>query len=194
MRSGLAHRRNPALVKLGDVARARVGCCCATRCRCSCCSPRSGWRSPSRRCSARSSRRARAGQVPISTVQTLAKQHEIASALLLDHDSRVEAITTAATPPVPSSGAASSRRPQASDEGRRASPAVGDQRRPAPRRRHAGCAGSAERPARVQRLWAAYPASGAQTQQLSTNCRRAARSSASISRRARAPRRSSSSS
>ena len=34
-------------------------------------------------------------EVPLSTVQKLAKQHEIDSALLLDHDDRVELITTA---------------------------------------------------------------------------------------------------
>ncbi len=33
-------------------------------------------------------------EVPISTVQKLAKSHEIASATLLDHDSRVEVTTT----------------------------------------------------------------------------------------------------
>ena len=41
-------------------ARRRGGCCCATRWRCSCCSPRSGWRSRSRCCWGRSSRAARA--------------------------------------------------------------------------------------------------------------------------------------
>ena len=37
-------------------------------------------------------------QMPLSTVQKLARGHQIAFALLLDHDSRVEIKTTAATP------------------------------------------------------------------------------------------------
>jgi cell division protease FtsH len=63
-------------------------------------------------------------QIPLSTVQQLAKRHEIASAVLLDHDSRVELSTTEAAPAVSPGGAG------------------------------------------AQQLWAAYPASGAQTQQL----------------------------
>jgi cell division protease FtsH len=54
-------------------------------------------------------------QIPLSTVQKLAKSHEVASAVLLDHDSRVELTTTGFTP---------------------------------------------------QRLWSAYPSSGAETQEL----------------------------
>jgi cell division protease FtsH len=68
-------------------------------------------------------------QVPISVVQGLAKQKQIQNALVLDHDSRVELTTKPTAPPVVS-GAGTS--------------AVG---------------GS-------QQLWAAYPASGAITQQL----------------------------
>ncbi|HEY7933467.1 MAG TPA: ATP-dependent zinc metalloprotease FtsH [Solirubrobacteraceae bacterium] len=55
-------------------------------------------------------------EVPISTIQTLTKHREIASAVLLDHDNRVEIVTQTPLP--------------------------------------------------TQRLWAAYPASGAQTEQL----------------------------
>jgi cell division protease FtsH len=54
-------------------------------------------------------------QVPLSTVESLSKHKQISSAVMLDHDSRVELTTTAVTP---------------------------------------------------QHLWSAYPASGAQTQQL----------------------------
>jgi cell division protease FtsH len=75
-------------------------------------------------------------QVPISTVQSLAKSHEIASATLLDHDSRVEVTTTGAvassTKGNPSGGTSQVITPVGSPE----------------------------------HLWAAYPSSGAQTQQL----------------------------
>ncbi len=37
-------------------------------------------------------------QVPLSTVQQLARKHYIATALLLDHDARVEVKTTGRTP------------------------------------------------------------------------------------------------
>jgi cell division protease FtsH len=77
-------------------------------------------------------------QIPLSSVQQLAKRHELATAVLLDHDSRVELTTTAATPAVFSDAAASA-------AGSAATPASG---------------------AGAQELWAAYPASGAQTQQL----------------------------
>jgi cell division protease FtsH len=77
-------------------------------------------------------------QIPLSSVQQLAKRHELATAVLLDHDSRVELITTATTPAVSASGAAGA-------TGSGATPASGTG---------------------AQQLWAAYPASGAQTQQL----------------------------
>ena len=81
-------------------------------------------------------------EVPLTTVQKLAKRHDIATAVLLDHDSRVER----------------------DDHG--GAPLVAAERRPG----RAGGQGSARRPAPggggLQQLWAAYPASGAQTQQL----------------------------
>ena len=97
VRSGLAHRRNPALVELGRGRSAGA----ADRL------PRPAVAVPAARLDragdrlrgaarGRSSRAARARQVPLSTVQKLAKQHQIASATLLDHDSRVEVTTTAA--------------------------------------------------------------------------------------------------
>jgi cell division protease FtsH len=81
-------------------------------------------------------------EVPISTVQTLAKHREITSAIVLDHDSRVELTTTANAPSVTGSQAQTGR----------GGKTVG--------------AAPAESPGGVQKLWAAYPASGAQTQQL----------------------------
>jgi cell division protease FtsH len=84
-------------------------------------------------------------QVPISTVQRLVKKHEIASATLLDHDSRVEVTTTSSAPPVPASGSIAT--PPAKATGSEAGVVA---------------AGSGA----TQQLWAAYPSSGAQTQQL----------------------------
>jgi cell division protease FtsH len=89
-------------------------------------------------------------QVPISTVQTLAKRHELATAVLLDHDNRVELTTTATAPSISAAGAIGS---SAGAAGSKAG-AVGNS--------SGGVAPSGV----VQRLWAAYPSSGAQTQQL----------------------------
>jgi cell division protease FtsH len=81
-------------------------------------------------------------RVPLSTVQTLAKQRSIASATLLDHDSRVE-LTTGPTAVI--------------DTGPPSSTATGN-----------GSFITTGPPVTtgVHQLWAAYPASGAQTQQL----------------------------
>jgi cell division protease FtsH len=78
-------------------------------------------------------------QIPLSSVQKLAKRHEISSATLLDHDSRVELTTT---------GSGTTTTPKASSSGGtiEASAQVGPQ----------------------QQLWAAYPSSGAETQQLAS--------------------------
>ncbi len=156
VRSGLAHRRNPVLVALGDAARgairmllrdplstflllASIGLAVAFATLLGGIKPASSGRA-----------------VPISTIQTLAKRHEISSALLLDHDSRVEAITTAATPLVPSSGVLP------------AAPApTGKSSRKSGTTASAALSTLAEvEPGSVQRLWAAYPASGAQTEEL----------------------------
>ncbi len=74
---------------------------------------------------------------PLSTIQKLAKHHEISTATLLDHDSRVV---------VQSTGSATTVTPKGSATG--------------------GTAESATAVGAPQRLWAAYPASGAQTEQL----------------------------
>ncbi len=84
-------------------------------------------------------------QVPISTVQRLAKHHYIVSATLLDHDSRVELTTTATAPAVSAGGVIAAK----TGEG-----AISEVT--------TGVGGGS------QALWAAYPASGAQTQQLAS--------------------------
>jgi cell division protease FtsH len=134
VRSALAHRRNPALVAVGDflgtvrrgvlrdplalfLALASLGLAIAFATLLGDIKPSSSGR-----------------QVPLSTVQALAKHREIGSALLLDHDSRVELTTTASTPPVSPAGAL--------------------------------VPASARGVPAAQSLWASYPASGAQTQQL----------------------------
>jgi cell division protease FtsH len=81
-------------------------------------------------------------QIPLSAVQKLAKGHDIATAILLDHDSRVELTTTSSAPAVSASGA------------------VGATSGGAATLAEVAAAGG------TQQLWAAYPASGAQTQQL----------------------------
>jgi cell division protease FtsH len=81
-------------------------------------------------------------QVPISTVQTLAKEHQISSATLLDHDSRVE-VTTAPTAVIPIAPATTSSAANGSFSVSGPPVITG-----------------------IRQLWAAYPASGAQTQQL----------------------------
>ncbi len=114
VRSGLAQRRNPVLVSVGDIAGATrrlvfrdlvsLFLVIASIALAIAFGLLLGSIQPS----------STGTQVPISTVQALAKQHNIASATLLDHDSRVELTTF--------------------------------------------------RPA--QHLWAAYPGSGVETQQL----------------------------
>jgi cell division protease FtsH len=84
-------------------------------------------------------------QVPLSTVETLSKHKQITSAVLLDHDSRVELTTATGAPLV-------------SADGTLASPSSGA----------SGGTVTETTPAATapQHLWAAYPASGAQTQEL----------------------------
>ncbi|HXN38417.1 MAG TPA: ATP-dependent zinc metalloprotease FtsH [Solirubrobacteraceae bacterium] len=156
VRSGLARRRNPVLVVLGDFASgtrrllfrdplalflllASIGLGIAF-------TELLGDIKPS----------SSGMQVPISTVQTLSGHKQIASAVLLDHDNRVELSTTAKAPPISANGTL-----------------------PAPittttivkgkHGKHARTVTTVVEPAGAgvsQKLWAAYPASGAQTQQL----------------------------
>jgi cell division protease FtsH len=156
VRSGLAKRRNPVLVALGDVASgtrrllfrdalalflllASIGLAIAF-------AELLGDIKPS----------SSGMQVPISTVQTLAGHKQIANAVLLDHDDRVELSTTTKAPPVSAGGTVPARivttRIVKGKHGKRAR-TVTTVVEPA---------GSGV----SQRLWAAYPASGAQTQQL----------------------------
>jgi cell division protease FtsH len=155
VRSGLAHRRNPALAALGSFAAnarrvifrdplslflllASVALAITFVTLLGDIKPSSSGR-----------------DVPISTVQTLASRHEIATALLLDHDSRVEVSTTTKAPPIPASGAlAAPVKTTTIVKGAHGKPhVVTTVVEPA----GAGIA---------QRLWSAYPASGALTQQL----------------------------
>jgi cell division protease FtsH len=155
VRSGLAHRRNPALAALGSFAAS---------------ARRVIFRDPLSLFLLLASvalaitfvtllgdiKPSSSGQdVPISTVQTLANRHEIATALLLDHDSRVEVSTTAKAPAIPASGAlAAPVKTTTIVKGTHGKPhVVTTVVEPA----GAGIA---------QRLWSAYPASGALTQQL----------------------------
>jgi cell division protease FtsH len=128
VRSGLAQRRNPALVTLGELAQsarrvikrdpislfllvASIALAIAFATLLGSIAPSSSGR-----------------QVPLSTVHRLAHRHQIATALLLDHDNRVELVTIAP-------GEAGGTAPQ-------------------------------QGVVSAERLWAAYPASGAQTQTL----------------------------
>jgi cell division protease FtsH len=83
-------------------------------------------------------------QVPISTVEKLAKRHFIATAVLLDHDSRVVVSTTATAPALTAAGSVL----ETATGGTSTSTEV------------------AATPTGIQQLWAAYPASGAQTGEL----------------------------
>ncbi len=104
VRSGLAHRRNPALATLGELAQG---------------ARRMVFRDPIALFLVIASialaiafatllgdiKPSSAGtQAPLSTVQKLAKRHDVSSALLLDHDSRVEIATTTAAPPLSPAG------------------------------------------------------------------------------------------
>jgi cell division protease FtsH len=155
VRSGLAHRRNPVLAALGSFAAS---------------ARRVIFRDPLSLFLLLASialaitfvtllgdiKPSSSGQdVPISTVQTLASRHDIATALLLDHDSRVEVSTTTKAPSVPASGAlpapVTTTTIVKGTHGK--SHAVTTVVEPA----GAGI---------TQQLWSAYPASGALTQQL----------------------------
>jgi cell division protease FtsH len=157
VRSGLAHRRNPVLAAVGGFASgarrvvfkdllslflllASIGLAVAFATLLSSIQPGSSGR-----------------EVPVSTVLKLAKGREIENATLLDHDNRVELSTATKAPVISASGAL-----------------------PAPvttttivkgkhGRMHTVSTVTAPPGAgTTQTLWAAYPASGAQTEQLAT--------------------------
>jgi cell division protease FtsH len=141
VRSGLAHRRNPVLATIGAFASnarrialrdplslflliASIGLAITFAMLLGSIRPGSSGR-----------------QVPLSTVQALAKHHELGDALVLDHDNRVMVATTVAAPVLSAEGGIL--------------PATG-----------AGKATEIAPAGQIQRLWAAYPGSGALTQQL----------------------------
>jgi cell division protease FtsH len=192
VRSGLAHRRNPVLVRAGEIA-AGV--------------QRIVFRDPVSSFLLLASillavafatllgdiKPSSAGmEVPISTVETLAKQHDISTATLLDHDSRVEVTTTATSPQVLASGTLATPTIETSalealgttttksSKGAKgatksssgttgAAAATGST---GTKGATGGTTGATEPTGTVatstgsQQVWAAYPASGAQTQQL----------------------------
>ncbi len=164
VRSGLARRRSPVLVALGDFGSgarrlvlrdplalflllASVGLGVAFALLLGSVQPSSAGR-----------------QVPLSTVGVLARGHRIGSALLLDHDNRVELKTTASTPLLLANGTLpptlAPAPAKAKREVRRKSAASARKGTPA-------SVSPAKVAMGVQGLWASYPASGAQTQQLS---------------------------
>jgi cell division protease FtsH len=137
VRSGLAHRRNPALVRLGELAQtarrvafrdplalflllASIGLAVAFATLLHQIKPGSS-----------------GTQTPLSEVQKLAKRHEVATATLLDQDSRVVLTTT---------GTKTVAKPKGSKSG--------------------GTTAVATPTGPPRQLWAAYPSSGAQTEQL----------------------------
>jgi cell division protease FtsH len=157
VRSGLAHRRNPVLARVGELASgvlrlllrdplstflllASIGLAVAFATLLGSIQPSSS-----------------GAEIPVSTVLKLAKSHEISTAILLDHDSRVELSTSPKAPSLLASGAL-----------------------PAPTTNvtvvrgnhgHSHTVTTVVQPAGAgiaQKLWAAYPASGAQTEQLAT--------------------------
>jgi cell division protease FtsH len=151
VRSGLARRRNPVLVTLGDFAQstrrfllrdplslflllASIGLAIAFAALLGDIKPSS-----------------RGRQVPISTVERLARQRLISNAVLLDHDNRVELVTRVAPPAPPPAPRNSKAGPLSSVTGSSPAPGAG-----------AGAQAALE----GEPMWAAYPASGAQTQQL----------------------------
>jgi cell division protease FtsH len=156
VRSGLAHRRNPVLVRLGEMGStlrrlilrdplslflllASIGLAITFASILGAIKPGSSGM-----------------QVPLSTVQALAKHHELANAVVLDHDNRVELSTTAKAPGVLTSGALPAPVTTTSIvRGKHGKPSHTVTTVVAP-----PAAGAS------QRLWAAYPASGALTQQL----------------------------
>ncbi len=85
--------------------------------------------------------------MPLSTVQKLARTKQVATAVMLDHDSRVEILTTASSPAITAAGKLAEKQ----TSGRN------------------GSGGQTEATVTlpgVKQLWAAYPSSGAATQQL----------------------------
>jgi len=145
--SGLAHRRNPVLVRLQAIGAgtARIALKDPLSLMLLTCAIILAVAFATLLGSIRPSSSGR--QVPLTAVEALAKGHEISTATLLDHDDRVELTTTLTAPVIPPSGIL----PTTTSASEKASVTTGL---------------SPEGGGVAQQLWAAYPASGAQTQQL----------------------------
>ncbi|MGH2853593.1 MAG: ATP-dependent zinc metalloprotease FtsH [Solirubrobacteraceae bacterium] len=97
-------------------------------------------------------------EVPINTVQTLAKRHQLAVVVQLDHDNRFELLTTAAAPPLSPLGVVPPLIPRTV----RTPVTVKGKKRIRVSTVLVDPPGAGT----TRRLWSAYPASGALTQQL----------------------------
>jgi cell division protease FtsH len=197
VRSGLAHRRNPVLATVGEIASntrrilfrdplslfllvASIGLAVAFATLLGAIKPSSSGM-----------------PVPLSAVETLASDHAIATAQVLDHDARVEITTSPGAPTVSASGAVgpTSAETEAAQAAASAKSAKHGSKGAASPAKSAGAtsasggasstgatsggassASTGTSPSELvaaagtstgnQRLWAAYPASGAITQQL----------------------------
>ncbi len=158
VRSGLAHRRNPVLVVLGDfVSGTRrvvfrdplalflllvsIGLAVAFALLLGSIQPSSSGK-----------------QVPLSTVQTLAARHQIATATLLDHDNRVEVRTRSDGTTLLANGELPPSPPL-----KRVVTRVKGKHKPV-----VTFVPEYALATSTQHLWSSYPASGAQTEQLAT--------------------------
>jgi cell division protease FtsH len=94
--------------------------------------------------------------VPLSTVQTLAKRHDLAAAVVLDHDSRLELATSTAAPSLSPTGGVPPLVPKTVVKHVKGSKKL----------RVSTVLIAPPGAGTVRSLWAAYPASGALTQQL----------------------------
>jgi len=158
VRSGLANRRNPVLVVLGEVGNGagrllfkdllNTFLLSAAICLAVAFALLLGSIGPS----------SRGTQIPISTVEELASRHDIATAVLLDHDSRVQITTDTAAPPVSPSGTIP---PLTRQTVRTVSKSKGSKKV-----RISSVLIPPVGAGVAQRLWAAYVSSGAQTGQL----------------------------
>jgi cell division protease FtsH len=156
VRSGLAHRRSPVLVALGDFGQGARRLlfrdkltsflAIASLCLALAFALLLGSIGPS----------SVGTQIPFSTFETLAQRKEIASAVVLDHDNRVEVLSTAAAPYLSRGGAIPPSTPHTVFRHLKGAKGV----RPVTTLIPPPGAG------KTQYLWAGYVASGAQTQQM----------------------------
>ncbi len=108
-------------------------------------------------------------QVPISTVYQLAKHHEVASVVLLDHDNRIEVNATASALKGASAAGTSSSSPTSATTSKGKAARSSGHARGRASHSSGGTSTATSAPAIVapaRSMWAAYPASGAQTEQL----------------------------